>query len=125
MFPKQNFVFIVVWVVNFLLTLKLHFEQASTVLLAVLIFTSFLLTLTLKITEKDRWHWWLVFIAISFSEVTLFWKLFLSTEPQGGILITIAIMAGLLLLTLRVNLLEFQSKFPFLIVKNPENTYFK
>jgi hypothetical protein len=119
MFSKQSVVFVVIWVINFLLTLKLYDEQASVVLLAVLVFTAFLLTLTLKTVEKDRWHWFAVFIAISFSEVILASKLFSSMEPQAGILITIAIMAGLLLLTLRVDSLEFQNKFPFLTFNKP------
>lgn len=114
MFAKQSVVFVVILVINFLLALKLHYDQASVVLLAVLVFTALLLTLTLKTVEKDRWHWYAVFAAISFSEVILASKLFSSMEPQGGILITIAIMAGLLLLTLRVDSLEFQKEFPFL-----------
>ena len=117
MSAKQSVVFVVIWVINFLLTLKLHYEQASIVLLAVLVFTAFLLTLTLKTVEKDRWHWYAVFTAISFSEVILASKLFSSPEPQAGILITIAIMAALLLLTLELDRLGFQNKFPFVKVK--------
>lgn len=118
MSTKQNFVFLVIWVINFLLALKLVFEQASVVFLSVLVFVSFLLTLTLKISrESDSWHWWTVFFAILINNAILFWKLFQSLEPQGGILITIAIMAGLLLLTLRVDNLGFQNTFPFVFDK--------
>lgn len=64
--------------------------------------------------DKVDWQSTLVFVAILINNAILFWKLLLSMEPQAGILITIAIMAGLLLLTLRVDSLEFQKEFPFL-----------
>ncbi|MDB9413590.1 hypothetical protein [Microcystis aeruginosa] len=107
MVTKQNFVFVVIWVINFLLALKLFFGQASVVLLAVLVFTAFLLTLTLKTVEKAGWHWLAVSIVILINNFFLFLKLFSDAEPQAGILIMIAIMAALLLLTLGVNNLEF------------------
>ena len=127
MSAKQNFVFIFILVVNLLLAIKLVFEQASVVFLAVLVLTTFLLILTLKAnSDKENkrqngysidWQSILVFFAIFINNVVLFWKLFSSPEPQGGILITIAIMAALLLLTLGVDRLGFQNKFPFLKVK--------
>ena len=129
MSAKQNFVFIFILVVNLLLAIKLVFEQASVVFLAVLVLTTFLLILTLKAnSDKENkrqngdgysidWHSILVFFAIFINNVVLFWKLFSSPEPQAGILITIAIMAALLLLTLGVDRLGFQNKFPFLKVK--------
>ncbi len=128
MSAKQNFVFVFIWVINLLLALKLVFEQASVVFLAVLVLTTFLLILNLKANyskekrvnsdEKSEqknakhhsidWHSILVFFAIFINNVVLFWKLFSSPESQGGILITIAIMAALLLLTLGLDRLGFQ-----------------
>ncbi|GCA74007.1 hypothetical protein MiTe_00828 [Microcystis aeruginosa NIES-2520] len=137
MSAKQNFVFVFIWVINLLLAFKLYSEQASVVFLAVLVLTTFLLILTLKANsskekrvnsdEKSEqknakqdsidWHSILVFFAIFINNVVLFWKLFSSPEPQAGILITIAIMAALLLLTLGLDNLGFQNKFPFVKVK--------
>lgn len=137
MSAKQNFVFVFIWVINLLLAFKLYSEQASVVFLAVLVLTTFLLILTLKANsskekrvnsdEKSEqknakqdsidWHSILVFFAIFINNVVLFWKLFSSPESQGGILITIAIMAALLLLTLGLDNLGFQNKFPFVKVK--------
>ncbi|NCQ86760.1 MAG: hypothetical protein GPJ00_20895 [Microcystis aeruginosa W13-18] len=129
MSAKQNFVFVFILVINLLLAFKLVFEQASLVFLAVLVLTTFLLILTLKVNsdkENERqngkqdsidWHSILVFFAIFINNVVLFWKLFSSPEPQAGILITIAIMAALLLLTLGLDRLGFQNKFPFVKVK--------
>lgn len=137
MSAKQNFVFVFIWVINLLLAFKLYSEQASVVFLAVLVLTTFLLILTLKANsskekrvnsdEKSEqknakqdsidWHSILVFFAIFVNNFVLFWKLFSSPEPQGGILLTIAIMAALLLLTLGLDNLGFQNKFPFVKVK--------
>jgi tryptophan-rich sensory protein len=172
---KDNFVFWFLLAINTSLTVKLFFEQADAILLSVLVLTTFLLILTLKVNyhkENERltlkqleetlenvrkvlnsvsdtsgkstgekfieaqdklnqiqqivnehqdvdWQSMAVFFAILVNNAILFWKLFSSKEPQGGILITIAIMAGLLLLTLRVDSLEFQNKFPFLTFTKP------
>jgi hypothetical protein len=134
---KQSSVFVFILVVNLLLAYKLFFEQVSLVFLAVLVLTTFLLILTLKANyskekrvnsdEKSErqtgkqdsidWQFILVFFAIFINNLVLFWKLFHPLEPQGGILITIAIMAALLLLTLGLDRLGFQNKFPFLKAK--------
>jgi ABC-type transport system involved in cytochrome bd biosynthesis fused ATPase/permease subunit len=165
---KDNFIFWFLLAINISLTIKLFVEQADAILLSVLVLTTFLLILTLKVnsargnerqtlkepeetlekvskivnSESDNsdssaenkaqnklnqiqqivnkkpnvldWHSTAVFLAILINNAILFAKLLLSTEPQAGILITIAIMAGLLLLTLRVDSLEFQKEFPFL-----------
>jgi hypothetical protein len=154
---KDNFVFWFLLAINTSLTIKLFVEQADALLLAVLVLTTFLLILTLKVNsdkENERqtlektqkilqksleaqekveqiqqivnkkpdvvdWQSMAVFFAILVNNAILFWKLFSSMEPQAGILITIAIMAGLLLLTLRVDSLEFQNKFPFLTFNKP------
>lgn len=65
---KKAFIFVIVFVINILLTVKLWTDQASFALLAVIVGVTFLLLWSLRKTRKP---------SITGNGLGLFWRLFL------------------------------------------------